>query len=96
MRGLTRAEVVGAGVDEVHEAGAAVELGEEDSGVGLGLGAFDPLKARPNAAVLATPLAEYSTSITTHPHFFLLSSEQHWHLKRDEREQGFMGFCLLV
>lgn len=31
----TRAEVVGAGIDEVHEAGAAVKLGEEDGGVGL-------------------------------------------------------------
>nr|GMD27729.1 hypothetical protein TorRG33x02_097470 [Ipomoea batatas] len=42
---LTRAKEVGALVDEVDEAGAAVELGEEDGGVGLGLGGVDPMKA---------------------------------------------------
>lgn len=43
----TRAEDVGAGVDEVDEAGTAVEFGEEDGGVGLGLRGVDPMKARP-------------------------------------------------
>jgi len=38
MEGVTRAEVVGAGIEEVEKAGAAVELGEEDGGVGLGFG----------------------------------------------------------
>ena len=44
----------GAGGDEVDEAGAAVELGEEDGGMALCFGAFDPLQTRSNAAVLAT------------------------------------------
>lgn len=66
---LTRTEVFGAGVDEVHEAGAAVELGEENGGVCLGLGTLNPLQARPDAAILAAAFAEYSASITTHPHF---------------------------
>lgn len=60
--------MVGSGVDEVHKAGAAVELGEENGGIGLGLGALDPLKAWPNATVFTTPFAEYSASIAAHPH----------------------------
>ncbi|XP_058221184.1 uncharacterized protein LOC131331315 [Rhododendron vialii] len=41
----TRAEVVGAGIDEVVEAGAAVEFGKEDGGIRLRIGGFDPVKA---------------------------------------------------
>lgn len=58
-----------AGVDEVHEAGAAVELGEENSGIGLGLGAFDPLKAWLDATAVAAAFPEDSASVATHPHF---------------------------
>lgn len=58
-----------ASVDEVHEASAAIKLGKEDSGVGLGLGALDPLQARSDTAILAATLAQNSTSIATHPHF---------------------------
>lgn len=36
--------MIGAGIDEINEAGTAVEFGEEESGVGLRLGGFDPLK----------------------------------------------------
>nr|GMD23525.1 hypothetical protein TorRG33x02_097470 [Ipomoea batatas] len=43
--GEVAAKEVGALVDEVDEAGAAVELGEEDGGVGLGLRGVDPMKA---------------------------------------------------
>jgi hypothetical protein len=71
--------VGGAGVDEIQEAGAAIELGEEDSGVSLGLGALDPVQARSNAAALAASFPQHSASIATHPHlcypakiFFLL------------------------
>ena len=66
---LTRSEVFRAGVDEVHEAGAAVELGEENSGIGLGLGAFNPLKTWFDATVLAAAFPEDSASVATHPHF---------------------------
>lgn len=45
------------GVNEVHQSGAAVKLSEEDSSVGLRLGALDPLKAWPNAAIFAAALA---------------------------------------
>ena len=57
-------------VDEVHKASTAIKLGKKNSGVGLRLGAFDPLKTRPNTTVFTTPFSEYSASITTHPHFF--------------------------
>lgn len=52
----TGAEMRRAGIDEVHEAGAAVELGEEDGGVGLWFGALDPLQTRPYTAILAATL----------------------------------------
>lgn len=65
---LTRAEVVGAGIDEVLEAGAAVELGEEDGGVRLGFRGFDPLEAGSDGAVVAAAFAEDSASITADPH----------------------------
>ena len=60
--------MLGAGVDEVEKARAAVELGEEDGGVGLRFGAPDPLKAGPDGAVIAAALAKDSASIATHPH----------------------------
>lgn len=63
-----------AGIDEINEAGAAVELGEENGGVGLRIGGFDPLKAGSDATVFITALSKNPTSITTQPHFRLISS----------------------
>ena len=60
--------MVGDRVDEVHKACAAIELGEEDGGIGLRLGALDPLQTGADAAVLAAPLAQHAASIATHPH----------------------------
>ena len=57
-----------AGIDEVEKAGAAVELGEEDGGVGLGFRGFDPFKAGSDGAGLVTTFPEDSASIATHPH----------------------------
>lgn len=68
----------GAGVDEIHESGAAIELGKEDSGVGLGLGALDPLQTRPYTTILAAPLSKYPASIAAHPHFFILFFSDRW------------------
>lgn len=62
-------------VDEVHESGTAIELGKEDSSVGLGLRALDPLQTRPYTAILAAPLSQYSASIAAHPHFFLVKTQ---------------------
>jgi hypothetical protein len=67
-RKITRSEVLGSGIDEIHEAGTAVELGEEDSGMSLSFGALDPLQARSNAAALATSFSQHSATIATHPH----------------------------
>jgi hypothetical protein len=60
--------VFGAGGDEVDEACAAVELGEEDGGVALRVGAADPLQARPDGAVVAAPLAKHAAPVAAHPH----------------------------
>lgn len=60
--------MVGAGIDEVDEAGAAVEFCEEEGGVGLGLWGFDPVKAGSNGAALRAAFAENSASITAHAH----------------------------
>jgi hypothetical protein len=67
-RWITRTEMLGAGIDEVNEASATIELGEEDGGVGLGLGGFDPLKAGSDGTTVAAAFAEDSAAITTHPH----------------------------
>lgn len=56
----------GTGGDEVEEAGAAVELGEEDGGIGLGVGAADPLQARPDGAARAAALAEDAAAVAAH------------------------------
>lgn len=61
-----------AGINEVGEAGAAIKFGKEDSGVGLGLGAFDPLEAGFDTAVFTTSLTKNSASITAQPHSNLL------------------------
>ena len=64
----TGSDVFGAGGDEVDEACAAVELGEEDGGVALRVGAADPLQARPDGAVVAAPLPKHAAPIAAHPH----------------------------
>lgn len=71
---LTRAEMVRTGVDEVHKAGAAVELGEKNGGVGLRFRALNPVQTGANTAIFAATFAKYSATITTHPHF----EQQQW------------------
>ena len=60
--------MVRAGIDEVDEAGAAVELGKEYGGVGLRFWGFDPVQACSKDALIAAPLAEYPAGVTTRPH----------------------------
>lgn len=98
--------MVGAGVEEVDEAGAAVELGEEDGGVSLWVGILDPLKTGPYGAVLAAPFAQHPAPITAHTHGLKLllnilkSDEKKLYLQEWEK-QGFAkelrvedeGFC---
>lgn len=60
--------MAGGGIDEVEEAGAAVEFGKEDGGVGLRLGAADPLEAGADAAVVGAALAEHPAAVAAHPH----------------------------
>lgn len=64
-------EVLGTGIDEIDEAGAAVEFGEKKSGVGLTLGAFNPLKARSDGAVFAAAFAQDAASVAAHTHGWL-------------------------
>ena len=56
------------GIDEVDEAGAAVELGEEECGVGLRLRGFDPLQARSDWAVAAASFSQHSATVAAQPH----------------------------
>lgn len=58
-----------ASVDEIHEASTAIKLSEENSGVGLRLRGFDPLKTRPDATTFTAPFSKNSTTIATHTHF---------------------------
>lgn len=58
----------GASIDKVDEASAAVKFGQEDGGIGLKIGVFDPLKARSESAAIITAFAKDSTAITAHPH----------------------------
>ncbi|PON94500.1 hypothetical protein TorRG33x02_097470, partial [Trema orientale] len=75
----------GAGIDEVDEAGAAVELGEEESGVGLGLRGFDPLEAGSDGATLAAPSPEDSASIAAQSHGILIFV---WEVRKWEGKCG--------
>jgi hypothetical protein len=88
--------VDGAGIDEVEEAGAAVEFGEEDGGVGLGLRGFDPVKAWTEAAVVAASFPEDPAGVTACPHRgsvpFLMDS---FFLERErERERERYSVCV--
>lgn len=60
--------MIGAGVDEIKEASAAIELGEKDSDIGLSFRASDPLQARLDAAVFTAAFAEDPASIAAHTH----------------------------
>ncbi|MED6212560.1 hypothetical protein PIB30_084592 [Stylosanthes scabra] len=50
-------------MDEVDEAGAAVEFGQEDGGVGLRLRRPYPLKAWPDRAFPAASLSQHSATV---------------------------------
>jgi hypothetical protein len=64
-----RAEGVGRGCgQEVEQPRAAVELGEEDGGVGLRLGGLDPLQARADGAGVAAALPQHPAPVAAHPH----------------------------
>lgn len=65
---ITRLQVLGAGIDEVKEASAAIKFGEENGGVGLRFRRFHPLKARSYCAVFAAAFSENPASIATHSH----------------------------
>lgn len=69
----TRTEVFRAGVDEVHESGTPIKLGEEHGGICLRLRTFYPLKTRFYAAVFAAAFSKNPTPIATHPHCYLYS-----------------------
>lgn len=56
------------GFDEVDEAGPTVELCQEESGVGLRLGRFDPVEARPESAVVDAAFSENSAAVAAHSH----------------------------
>ena len=67
-RGDTWAEVGRGGVEEVEEAGAAVEFGEEEGGVGLRFGREDPLEARANGAVIGATFSENPATVAAESH----------------------------
>lgn len=56
------------GIDEVEKTGTAIEFGEEESGVGLRIRGFDPLKARSDRAAITATLAKNPAAIAAHPH----------------------------
>lgn len=62
----------GARVDEVDESSAAVELGKKESGVGFGLGGFEPLEAGSEGAVVGATFAEDSATVAAHSHHRLI------------------------
>lgn len=72
MRYITRAEGFRSGVDEIHEASSAVELGKEYGGVGLRVRVLDPQQTRPDAAVLAASFPKNPASIAAHSHGWIL------------------------
>lgn len=61
-------EVGGGGGDEVDEAGAAVEFGEKEGGVGLGFRRRNPIEARAESAVFNAAFSEDSAPVAAHSH----------------------------
>lgn len=74
-----------AGINEIDEAGSAVEFSEEESSIGLRFGGFDPLKARLDGTVIAAALSEDSAAIAAHPHG---DTEIDCKVKKAEQKQG--------
>lgn len=60
------------GFDEVEEASTAIELGQEESSIGLRIRGLDPLKTRSNDAVLTAAFTQDSAAITAHLHYNLM------------------------
>lgn len=53
----TGTKVIRTGFDEVKKTSPAVELGEEECGIGLGVCGFDPLKTWSYGAILVATFA---------------------------------------
>jgi hypothetical protein len=62
-----RPEVLRRGVDEVEQPRAAVELGEEDGGVGLRVGGVDPIKTGADGAGVGAGLAKNAATVAAKP-----------------------------
>jgi hypothetical protein len=60
--------LIGSVSKEVEQAGSAIEFGKEEGGVALRFRGLDPLKARPDDAVITTTFAKYTTPIATRFH----------------------------
>lgn len=58
--------VLGDSGDEGHETGTAEELGNKDSGMGLGLWAVYPFQALPKHAVVAAALSKNPATAAAH------------------------------
>jgi hypothetical protein len=52
--------------DELHETSTPEEFGDEQSGIALWFGGFDPLQAWAQNAAFATAFAQHSASIAAH------------------------------
>lgn len=65
---FTRTKMIRASVNEIHQTSTAVKLCQKNSGVGLRIRGFDPLKTRPNATTFAATFTKNSTTIATHTH----------------------------
>lgn len=63
---LTGPLVFGDGGDEGHEAGTAEELGDEDGGVALRFGGFNPLQTCSENTCFAAALAKNTATVATH------------------------------
>ena len=65
---MTWAKVQGSSIDEVEQASAAIEFGEEECGIGLLLSRVDPFKAWLYATLLAATFSEYPASVAAYSH----------------------------
>lgn len=80
-----------AGIDEIHETGAAVELGKEDGSIGLGFRGFDPLKASSDVAVVGASFAKDPTAIAARPHgcyFYVRERERERPVNSEKRKMA--------